>query len=59
MGSTLAAAGSQDMMADVFVDVMLGAPVARSFVAVAAGSKLGLALIEPSDKELHALRICV
>jgi hypothetical protein len=47
------------MMADVSVDVMLGAPVARSFVAVAAGSKLGLALIEPSDKELHALRICV
>lgn len=59
MGSSLAAAGSQDMMADVSVDVMLGAPVARSFVAVAAGSKLGLALIKLSDKELHALRICV
>ena len=59
MGSSLAAAGSRDMMADVSVDVMLGAPVARSFVAVAAGSKLELALIELSDKELQALRICV
>ena len=38
------------MMADVSVDVMLGAPVARSFMAVAAGSKLGLALIELSDR---------